>query len=162
MKLELKYLAPFGNVGCEYQSREGTIIPFDFEDLYDIQEAIKNEVFDPGNYKLLLHPLSDLEKEIEHNREKFVPIVELAKISFPRCSNHDLTGDYVDMGLCYTFHFDKKEPTFDCRRSFDGKKWDSNCFVPNQLQLFQKLFEWHFNVFDLQEELWVDINTVKL
>ena len=25
----------------------------------------------------------------------------------------------------------------------------------------QKLFEWHFNVFDLPQKLWVDINTIK-
>ena len=30
----------------------------------------------------VLHPLSDLTKEIEHNGENFVPIVRLAKINF--------------------------------------------------------------------------------
>ena len=33
-------------------------------------------------YQPLLRPLSDLTKEIEHKGEKFVPIIELAKVAF--------------------------------------------------------------------------------
>ncbi len=32
------------------------------------------------NFKPILHPLSDLTKEIDHNGEKFVPVVEIMKI----------------------------------------------------------------------------------
>ena len=31
----------------------------------------------------------------------------------------------------------------------------------NNFSLFQKLFEWHFNVFNLPQELWIDINTLE-
>jgi len=34
--------------------------------------------------------------------------------------------------------------------------------VSNQLRMFEKLFEWHFNVFDIPSHLFVDINTLKL
>lgn len=33
-----------------------------------------------GDFKLLLRPLSDLEKEIEHNGEKFVPVERIEEI----------------------------------------------------------------------------------
>jgi len=34
-----------------------------------------------GNFKLILHPLSDLTKPIEHNGEKFVPITKILEQS---------------------------------------------------------------------------------
>ena len=57
-KLELKHLIPYADKGCNYSSREGTIIPFDCEDLADIQNHIKNYEDDTwqDNYKLHLNP----------------------------------------------------------------------------------------------------------
>jgi hypothetical protein len=65
-------------------------------------------------FKLLLRPLSDLTKEIEHNGERFVPIERLSE----RCElQHKLFG------------------------------------IQNTLDLrvvdYQKLLEWHFDVFSL-------------
>ena len=107
--IELKHLAPYGDKGCEYLSREGTKIPFDFEDLYDIQIAIKNGSKWQDNYRLILYPLSWLTKEIEHNGEKFVPMDRLKKIQdMPDLFfiNNILWSHWAVVNQCIEWHFD--------------------------------------------------------
>lgn len=117
----------------------------------------------------ILRPLSDLTKEIEHNGEKFVPLLELAKIAFPKNRPFDdfhIKNNYVKLDKWshqgYSFHFDIKEISFDCRVDYNEKTWRTNCYVPNQLKLIQKLYEWHFDIHGLIEKgLAIDINTLK-
>jgi hypothetical protein len=102
---------------------------------------------DIGNYKPIMRPLSDLTNEIEVNGEKFVPIVELAKIAFPlykwilneEC-NFAMTKEDVYFDFNYHYYL------FD----FDGD------YLLDQLKLFQKLYEWHFWLGD-QERFGKDI-----
>lgn len=83
----------------------------------------------------LLRPLSDLTKEIEHNGERFVPIERLACLYDFELSDRYFIRMYIDGG--YT-----------------------TSLLELPYILVQKLLEWHFNVFNLPEDLYVDINTL--
>lgn len=125
------------------------------------------------NIKLILRPLSDLTREIEHNWEKFVPIVKLYGLAVEESelmmfqpnmryiSEIDRTSlAYAitkDMSEGYQFNYLHNYQYFSLVHSLTG-----TCEVINQLQLFQKLFEWHFDVFGLIERGdAIDINTLK-
>lgn len=97
---------------------------------------------------IVARPLSDLTKPIvqaNYNGGKpFVPIVELAKICFQN-SNIVQNGIYAEFR-----HFWLK---------FENGNFCSNGAVNNQLQLFLKLIEWHFNLMD-ESEQFIDVNTL--
>jgi len=92
-----------------------------------------------GSYpiKPILHPLSDLTKEIEVNGEKFVPLTELLRLS-----NFDVEKmDYKEQLEFIDSFTNTLFMTFD-----DG----------------QKLLEWHFDIYGLiPSDLAIDINTLK-
>lgn len=179
MKLELKHLAPYlpyrlkvyhednSAERMEYELRADIVRkygqkPLPFERIAELQILNTDQVVSRRKFKPILHPFSDLTKEIEHRGERFVPLVELAKIAFQKADKHNSVYGYIDIGHDYSFHLDRKEMSFDCRKGYDGNNWDSNYYVPNQLQLFQKLFEWHFDLFELIEQgLAIDINTLE-
>lgn len=84
-------------------------------------------------FKPILRPLSDLTKEIEHNREKFVPIDDLAGRYNSEC------GEFL-----YRF------------------KNNLSNIEDAPYTIMQKLFEWHFDVFGLIDKgLAIDINTIQ-
>lgn len=156
MKLELKHLAPYLPYSLKIQFTQ-----IDDDGIGGIGELYKIETgksekrlfeIDPtiivGDYELyileddikpILRPLSDLTKEIEVNGEKFVP---------------------------YDYFYDDSENDW-----FDGNVWMNYMFEGNieksdfdfiPYYIIQKLFEWHFDVFELIENrLAVDINTIK-
>ncbi len=86
-----------------------------------------------GDAKPILHPLSDLTKEIEHNGEKFVPMEKLQYDIFN-------VEDYYDWRIIY--------------------EQLNEAIMVAPFEIVQKLFEWHFNVFNLPKDLWVDINSL--
>lgn len=108
------------------------------------------------NYKLCLRPISDLVKEIEHDGVKFVPLVELAKIIHQKTDPNDLKcfsvmdnigyyGIYCDWGIRFETNL---------MYYYEIKSWYLKCngthmAMFDHYKLFQKLFEWHFDVFDL-------------
>lgn len=134
--LELKHLAPYANTGVQYLSREGSYIPFTYEDLYDIEimqdEGREDVVVD--FYKLILRPLSDLTKEIEHKGEKFVPLDYLAKeLGIP--NDHFVLSQY-------------------CSKAHSVRSMS--------YWMVEFLLEWHFDIWNLIEAgLAVDINTLE-
>lgn len=92
MKLELKHLVPYLPYGLKlYWNDDKSITGIGFEsetdysnvyELYPlatINFIINREPQDLG-FKLLLRPLSDLTKQIEHNGEKFVPTEQILTI----------------------------------------------------------------------------------
>lgn len=107
------------------------------------------------DYHPILHPLSDLTKEIEHKGERFVPIVELAKISYPE--------RYVSLYV-YRDGIIRAEIDFEdyyVHLYFDGKDFVSDSSIQNQFKLFQKLIEWHFDIAGLIEKgEAIDVNTL--
>lgn len=102
-----------------------------------------------SDYHVILHPLSDLTKEIEHGGEKFVPIVELAKMA-------GLNGviDYAGHRFLYLKEWKSFVYQKEC-----GTPYFSQEVVKNQFDLFLKLIEWHFAL-GLDENDYIDINTL--
>ena len=114
----------------------------------NIQEVININIKDidilfSKRYKMvsckpILHPLSDITKEIEVDGEKFVPIEKLGtKYSVDSCMlyNHFISLDTSDSVSINILHY---------------------------YYIFQKLYEWHFDIHNLIErDLATDINTLK-
>ncbi len=117
--------------------------------------------------KPILRPLSDLTREIEHNGKKFVPIVELCKLyESDQITYIEIKGSNNLIGLRY---FDKDGT--DCVFAYHIKygafavhtvQDELFHIVYNQLELFQKLFECHIDVFGLIERgKAIDINRLR-
>ena len=140
--------------------------------------------------KPVLRPLSDLTKEIEVNGERFVPMIKLLYLyetnffhkegkfkhvvfdinSIISCKHEKYESikreDFIvnfpintsNMGvLIYSFTYDPELRRFSYR---DDTNRRPLCLA-FQLDLFEKLFEWYFDVFGLIEKgLAIDINTV--
>ena len=97
--------------------------------------------FSIGDTKPIIRPTHSKTKECVqsdyNNGKPFVPIVELAKIAFPKyaCFLSDSSGEYVSVDTDYDYF----------RFGFDGYNFHYNGgYIPNQLQLFQLLIKWHF------------------
>ncbi len=117
--------------------------------------------FEPDFEKFtpILRPLSDLTKEIEHKEEKFVPIIELAKVAF---TNSRFSFELSE-GLDKFVWIDDDWNNF--KFSFDGYNFHYDGysrFIPNQFKLYQKLIEWHFDISDLiSKGEAIDVNTLE-
>lgn len=137
---------------------------------YDGKERGHNTYID--NVRLILRPLLDLTREIEHNGVKFVPIVELAKIEkMLEPISFDLMQDLLQgvRGVCAKDRFGNQWLMYDFKGVFSmwhkpHKETEHKpTLLNNQLQLFQKLYEWHFDVYGLIERgNAIDINTLNL
>lgn len=144
-KLELKYLALYfpyklNVMYCEEICLLHALLGFSGVGLMDnnddpLDGGIQCDIED---VKPILHPLSDLTKEIEHNGEKFVPMEIFEKM----CSKHELETEYSWM-------FDPSEV------------WEIGDFEEMAYKFIQKLFEWHFDIHGLIEKgLAIDVNTL--
>ena len=112
-----------------------------------------------SNIKLILHPLSDLTKPYLEGGK--IPIVELAKmtninINWRTIVNHDGNSSFsvhsVDMKNEFWYGWNSFSEISNSRRIVGL----------NQLQLFDWLFEHHFDVYGLIEKgEAVDTNTLK-
>jgi hypothetical protein len=105
--------------------------------------------------KPILHPLSDLTKEIEVNGEKFVPLVKMAIRYANSTGYNDKIGMYNGKCYCYS-----KSSELEFR--FDGHDFLlKGQRVQQQFKLFEKLYEWHFDIHGLiDNNLAIDINTL--
>ena len=169
MKLELKHLAPY----LPYKVLVG-----DGRTPFELTEHNFTNVFKYLT-TIYLHPLSDLTKEIEVNGEKLVPMVELAKIL-------NLKGEIFDNDDCLSFGWDENYGDdmqgycigWNSKGKFFGVGYSEDVFgidfekydngndkmlyeLPFTYDCFQKLLEWHFDIFGLIENgLAIDINTL--
>ena len=101
--------------------------------------SIMSDTYDgnPDKCKILLRPLSDLTKEIEHNGEKFVPIDELNNIGDAECDRYN---DYFN------------------EENISDVNWSLEPFI-----IFQKLIEWKFDIADLiSKGEAIDVNTLEI
>lgn len=116
----------------------------------------------------ILHPLSDLTKEIEHKGEKFIPMYILSKMQ----------GFSVDNVKNWIFDFhDGKHSVASAhngnwmlRYMVDEESFFLNGLTDwnkkhqksrNQLSMFQKLIEWHFDIAGLiKKNEAIDVNTL--
>ena len=160
MKLELKHLAPYLSYGLKgiynraYNPETCSIIGVVFtKNPNDTRVRIKKDrvgysesVF-IGSIKPILHPLSDLTKEIEHNGEKFVPIIRLLELKYSKHVNeHDVssadretkTSQYPSLCRAW-FRFTAPK---DIIVHIDA-------ILQEPYNIMQKLFEWKIDVFNL-------------
>jgi len=175
MKLKIEHLAPYAPYKLKLINGvvrvDLTAIsldsPFVFITTYlGSREEIMKHI---DEVKPILRPLSDLTKEIEVNGEKFVPMVELAKIAnldITKYSLGEYNGDTYGI-LCDIKNDDDIDTHevlgFDLISGFGHHYKPSKNFtiVNNQLQLWNKLFEWHFDIFGLiQNNLAIDLNSL--
>lgn len=109
------------------------------------------------NCKPILRPLSDLIKEIEVNGEKFVPIAELLKIKYP------YRGDFKDMYASITVDYTGYPSAYYSYMATKDIIINPNDCENLPYWIIQKLFEWHFDIFNLiPENLAIDINTLNI
>lgn len=137
--MEINQLKYYLGTGLKYYARNKKV---EWE-LTIIDSAMSFEHITP-----MMFPLSALTEPVLEGGK--IPIVELAKIAFDKIDGVILVDNFVSLGDGYSFHFSKNVDgvCFSCRRGYDGKRWDYSCFVPNQLDLFEQLFQWHFWPFD--------------
>ena len=95
------------------------------------------------SHKLILHPLSDLTKEIEHKREKFVPIEKLREIiGGSWCSVYERAVEIMQEWYIDTLK-------------------DKIKYLP--FEFIQLFISWHFDVADLiSKGEAIDVNTLKV
>ena len=168
MQIELKHIAPYFNTNnLEYvNTLTHQIEPFT---LYTYASYARH--FWNGTYKLILRPLSDLVKEIEYEGEKFVPMHELFRIAFDRlgilqakykrCKKNNsytiFATEATNMMTINEFTYWGNDKLFSSIRY----EHNNNANISNTFEMYQKLFEWHFDVFNLIEKgLALDINTI--
>ena len=177
MKLEIKHLAGYLSYSlkvldeeygktfevCSYrQDSEEWMI---YDDIDGSVEEYSRDILKP-----ILHPLSDLTKEIEVNGEKFVPIVEIGKMfDFDNLERFELDDDIIEYGFSQHYADDSQGFSFGyfengsfglwCDEIDDSHPISEYC----RLDVIQKLYEWHFDVYNLIENyLAIDINTLKI
>lgn len=161
MKLELKhikgYLDTELNVMDEETGEQFQVAGFNVSNNeFLIHDNIDGSIEDysVNLLKPILRPLSDLTKEIEANGEKFVPIERLLDIE----TKHNWSSsDYLESvsgqnewwvklkgkDSSYIFGYNSIMG-FYMMNQFSEKQ-----FVKNQIELFQKLLEWHFDIHGL-------------
>lgn len=147
----VQWLLRYGLV-ADYD-RDGTRMTFQYEE----------------DIKPILHPWSDLIKEIEHNSEKFIPLFKLCKTQgFSMGKPENWEYSYVDEYQTHIAKMSNSDWLFRCL----GK--DGTFFVNGLADhckkhqksrrhtlMTQMLFEWKFDVLNLiPEGLAVDINTI--
>lgn len=84
----------------------------------------------------------------------FIPIVELAKIAYPKSSITFEEGVcFVDSDLKYTFSFEDG----DFKTTYlAGSDAAEVLHTPNQAKLFKQLLKWHFDLMETDEKVFVD------
>ena len=158
MKIELKHIV--GYLPYAVESRDNS------NSIYRHTLTIDNYHLFIGKYsnKLIIRPTSDLAKEIESNGEKFVPIIELCKIAYDYLDIDKLTTQLDSANGAHTVMLNSiLSLSFDSNdSSFIAINKGRTVSVPNQLKLFEKLYEWRFDIHGLIEKgLAIDINTLK-
>ena len=165
-KLELKHIAPYLPYGLKYQGYYGGVSTMrDIKHIRDYNEEtdeytpnIQVDGYTIEFIKPLLHPLSDLYKEIDGK----VGIVDLAKISADfkwKLGRFYCDGEYIDVAECRygVFLYNKSNRVFELCNIY------GLCGVaPNQLDLFTYLFQHHYDVFLLIDKgLAIDKTKIK-
>jgi len=114
--------------------------------------------------KPVLYSMDMLTKEIEYKEERFIPLIKLygeeivlfnarkrnAKIE---CKVIKTAHDEFDYSL---FIDDKMVFKYATYIGYEvGSFFQKNAFITNPFYKYQKLFEWHFNVFGLDESEYI-------
>lgn len=165
-KLELKHLTGYIDPNG-LESNKGLIVGSILPDAVWTEGHPRNIEF-IGDVKPILRPLRLLTEEIIHGGEKIVPIVELAKMNDEdftysihvqtKCSESVFGVKYIDCaGLECVFAYRSSSIDFGLHTVSD-KRFHQIC---NTFYLYQKLFEWKFDIYNLIDSgLAIDSTTV--
>jgi len=153
-KLELKHVAPYLPYGLRVQFNDGLgecvnwVVSPNKDALYTLSdnehiqiENLFNEIERGSDYKLILHPFSDLTKEIEVNGGRFVAVENMAEkwVKIFGAINEEAYRSFIN-------------------NLSNDKGYD---LLPHWM--FQDLIKWNFDVFGLIESgLAIDINALKI
>ena len=140
-KLELKDIAGYLPYRLHCINCDDIIEIIEFDNVgnlmrgIDLQdEAEDDEWVASQQYKSILRPLSDLYRTITHDGKEIVPIVDLAKISFPNCEwekDKNIDSAKSKNGIFF----------YDCYKGFYYRYKCGISDVYNQYQLFDYLHE---------------------
>jgi len=161
-KLTLEHLAPYLPYGVLFISEMDK--PYDeygrqpiwtlngisemFGD-YCLLTKQNSDAYDIVTCKPILHPLSELTKEIEHNGDTFVPILKWCDL--PDWATVISKG-YSNKHYYATFGIEDDIVTYKIPTDVNSMNYYT----------VQKLFSWHFDLHGLiDKNLAVDINTLK-
>ena len=175
MKLKLKHLAPYLPYGLKGYFYDKFDIVTEIDACYNIISSLNNGNILIKGFKPILRPLSDLTKEIEVNGERFIPIMNLCDLErksvywssdgrkrLVKCEIFEqqvVKHDGYDTFWAFGFHQDGFFYGYETDLKDDDNSGMMN--ITKQFELFQKLFEWHFDVFGLIDAgLAIDINTI--
>ena len=119
MELELKHLAPYLPYGLKVETSDRTTFSYVRELVYELtgQEFVQTQISinmiegSAGQHRLILRPLSDLTKEIEHNGEKFAPYIKLVNEGhgylWGKLKTYNMDAvDYGCVQKLFEWHFD--------------------------------------------------------
>jgi hypothetical protein len=163
MNLELKHLAPYfaNKLHLLDDSNTHCILTTLHLDCVDVEYS-----YNVGSYEMpfkgikpILRPLSQLTETIEHNGEKFVPMVELAKVQYPvsfEIIENECVGR-LSIGVVLEFFIQDEIPFYkEFHNNIFGQTKDNDFddmtlanITPSEIR--GKLLEWHFDVFGLIE-----------
>lgn len=166
-KLTLENLAPFLPYGVHAQSKNADFIitGATTEEVIGDNE-LGEQTWDYDEVKLMLRPMSYLTKEIDHNGNKFVPLVELFCIRYNRESFDivEIKDNYMRISWdkvrsrIDTFMYSESTQSFVFINQESGKQYR----IPYQLGMFKKMYSWYFDVDDLIGcDLAIDINSIE-
>jgi len=125
------------------------------------QLVYENEGVNIKDIKPLLRPLSQLTQEIEHNGERFVPMIEIVKMIEPYYVKIDeSTSDFNVINKCigkdrvYQLRYKNNynnQGEISMLNFHENEKclWHSDRIIP--IKCHDKLFEWHFDIYGLIE-----------
>lgn len=174
MKIELKHLAPYLPYELQlYGASDVWVMHSLGVEEICIANGLHTQTlsFDDciTDYSPMLRPISSLTKEIEHKGEKFVPIIEIAKL-YASTDNIEAIKGAVTNFHYFKCYYGKSDYQIliinDNLRgwfSYYFNDDEPNCGINivNEWEVRDKLFEWHFDVFGLiKVGLAIDINTL--
>lgn len=100
-----------------------------------------------------LHSLDKLTEPILDGG--LIPIVELAKTAFKDWKWNIINNMCVSKIEEANYYFQFNEGVFECF-SFNKGGGITGMYFGNHLNLFEKLKEWHFNIYDLPKEMYIE------
>ncbi len=158
-KLELKYLVhylPYG-LKCNWNNINYSMVCLTNNERCQLADNYTDDIYGVKllHIKPILRPLSDITKEIEVNGEKFVPIVKLLKLSYPKWFEEKKGSRYEYIGYD-TDGYPRAWVEYQATLSIMINTSD---ILNEKYWIIQKLYEWHFAI-DIPQDLYIDINTI--
>lgn len=168
---QLKHYLPY-NLKCEILDYRSDYVGDQYETMkgYYLLNDKAYFNFKPGRdyagknitqFKPILRPLKDLANEIEINGNAFYPLGSLLVQKYPKWFvENNGSAKYTHITIDFSGRFATAFLTYQATHKI---QIDSTYIKNTSYLVFQKLLEWHFDVFGLIEKgMAIDINDVSL